>query len=105
MKAVKLTKKMLKMHPADLLVELGAYNKEKKRVYPSEVYLSKKDCKTLRNVLTKQAKKEYAYLSKNRLKSLIGMEWLNYGLNETLVDAIKPGYVLVDEDGIQKKNG
>ena len=100
MKAVKLTKKMLRMHPADLLLELGAVNMPKTQAYPSCVYMSKADYKELRQNLVKSAKKQYPYATKNRLDSSVNMELLNYGPSESLQDAIKPGYVLLDVDSI-----
>ena len=38
------------------------------------------------------------------LLSVVGMELLNYGPNETLAEALRPGYALVDEEGIEKEN-
>ena len=104
MKTVKVTKNMLKMHPADLLVKLGAVDKEKKFSYPGYVFFSKEDYKELRENLRNRAKKEFPHANKRGLDSVVGMELLNYGPNESLAEAIKPGYALVDEEGIEKEN-
>ena len=101
MKTVKITKKMLKMHPQDLLVELGAVNLEKKQAYPQHVYFSGVDYKQLRQNLNKSARKQYPWLLKKGLDRAVGMELLNYGPNESLAEAIKPGWALVDEEGIE----
>ena len=39
MKAIKVTKKMLKMHPADLMVSLGAIDEAKKNPIPTTCVL------------------------------------------------------------------
>ncbi len=101
MKTVKVTKKMLKLHPQDLLIKLGAANVEKRRAYPQHVYFSKADYKELRANVQKMAKKEYPYSSKKGLDYAVGMTLLDLGPNETLAEAIKPGYAVVDFDSIK----
>lgn len=104
MKTVKVTKNMLKMHPADLLVKLGAVDKEKKFAFPGCVYFSKEDYKELRKNLKNRALVEFPHASTRGIASVVGMELLNYGPNETLAEALRPGYALVDEEGIEKEN-
>ena len=103
MKIVKITKKMLRMTPSDLLIKLGAVDKQKLQAYPQHVYFSREDYKELRENINKQAKKEFPGATKRGLDSVVGMELLNYGPNETLADAIRPGYALIDEVGIEKE--
>lgn len=102
MKTVKITKKMLKMHPADLLVNLGAVDKEKRIAYPQHVYISKEDYKELRKNLKNLAKKSCPGATDHVLTYSIGVDLLNYGPNETLAEAIRPGYALVDEETIER---
>lgn len=101
MKTIKLTKRTLRLHPADLLIKLGAVDLEKKRAYPSHVYFSKEDYKELRVNLRKNAKKQYPGFRSRYIDSAVGMELLNYGPNQNLEEAIRPGYVLVDFDSIE----
>lgn len=101
MKTIKLTQKMLKMHPADLLIKLGAVNLEQKLAFPQDVYFSKEDYKKLTDNLKSQAKKSNPHTPKRLLDYSVGVDMLNYGPNETLKDAIRPGYALVDFQSIQ----
>lgn len=103
MKTVKITNKMLKMHPADLLIKLGAVDKEKKFAYPNYVYFSKEDLKELRVNLKTLAKKNCPGTSDKLINYSVGMDWLNYSPNETLAEAIRPGYALVDEEKFKKE--
>lgn len=102
MKTVKLTKKMLKLHPADLLVKLGAVNKEKTESYPSNVYFSDKDSSALKKNLVTKAKKSMPSASKKYVDYSVGMEWLNYGPNESLGNVLKPGYAVIDTNFSEK---
>lgn len=95
---------MLKHHPCDLLVALGAVDKDNTITFPSHVYFSKEDYRELKQNVRKQARKEFPYATKIGLDSVVGMELLNYGPNESLAHAIRPGYALVDEEGIEKEN-
>ena|ERR1035438_2053342 len=104
MKTVKITKNMLKMHPQDLLIKVGAANVAKKRAYPQHVYFSTEDYRKLRENVRKQARKEYPHATKLGLDSVVGMELLNYGPNESLAEAIRPGYALVDVYWIKKES-
>lgn len=103
MKTIKLTKKMLKMHPADLLIKLNLVNKEKTIVYPQHVYFSKEDYKELRGNLMAYAKKQVPFSTKRLLDCTVGVDLLNYGPNESLADAIKPGYAIIDEEAIKNE--
>ena len=102
MKTIKLTKKMLKMHPADLLIKLGAVDKEEKNVFPSHVYFSKEDYKELRTNLKFLAKKSAPNTSERLLNYSVNVDSLNYGPNQSLEKAIRPGYALIDEEAIEK---
>lgn len=103
MKMVKLTKNMLKCYPADLLVALGAVDNNNTVTFPNHVYFSKEDYYELRSNVRKQAKKVYPNATKMRIDGIVGMELLNYGPNESLAEAIRPGYALVDLEKIKKE--
>jgi len=103
MEVIKLTKKMLKMHPADLLIKLGAADLKKKVAYPQHVYFSREDYKELGNNLKAYAKKTAPYTSSRIVNYSVGMDLLNFGPNETLKDAVRPGWALVDKKGIAKE--
>ena len=100
MKTVKLTKNLLKKAPSDILIALGAVDSGKKQAFPSHVYFSKEDYAQLRKNTLKLFQKEYPGIRVKRLKTSVEMELLNYGPNELLADAIRPGYALIDEEGI-----
>lgn len=102
MKPVKLTKKMLKMHPVDLLVKLGAVDEVKKQTYPQHVYVSKEDYRELRKNLLALAKKGCPGTSSRLINLSVGMDLLNYGPNETFGNVIRPGYALIDVHSIEK---
>lgn len=104
MKVVKLTKKMLNMHPADLLVKLDAVNLEQDLTFPGEVYFSEKDYKTLRANLVKSAKKQLGDVTKKTIELTVNMELLNFGPNESLAKVLKPGFALVDMNKITHMN-
>lgn len=53
--------------------------------------------------MRKQAKKVYPNATKMRIDGIVGMELLNYGPNESLAEAIRPGYALVDLEKIKKE--
>lgn len=98
-KIVKISKRDLKDLPK-LLTKVGAVFRD--QAYPSAVYCSKEDAKEIRKNLLKSFKKEYPYLSNNKLKFSESMTWLNLGPNESLQDAIRPGYILVDTELMKK---
>jgi len=91
MKAVKLTKTQLKLSPAYFLNDLGARNAD-------EVYVSKEDYQTLKNNLAKQMRKNFPGMGKGALERALGWELLAFGANETLRDAIRPGYAILNFD-------
>lgn len=101
MKVVKLTKKMLRMHPADLLIELGAINNgDFPRTFPQHVYISKEDYKLLKKNLIDKVKKRRGRVFNKIDAFSVNADLFNFGPNQNLEDAIRPGYVLVDEEGI-----
>ncbi len=103
MKVVKLNKKLLSLHPAIFLKKIGAINVEQTRVFPSDVYLSKKDYKSLEDTVRKMAKKEMPGATKVYINKQVSWEMLGYGPNESLGDAIKDGFALIDEEAIKKE--
>src|SRR5271165_6369817 len=101
MREVKLTKKMLKMTCADLLAHLGAIDESARLAFPQHVYMSFKDCKAYEKVqfsLIKNGNREY---TKRAIDNMLGFEFLNYGPNLTLGYSIKPGFILINEEGIE----
>jgi len=99
---VKLTKKMLNLHPLDLLIELGAISNGKKRVYPGNVYFSKEDSKKLKVNLKKLAKRTAPHSNKRLINYAVKLDWLNYGPNNGLSRVIKPGWAIIDVDAIKR---
>jgi len=103
MKIVKINKKLLSLHPSMFLKKIGAVNIEQKMVFPSEVYLSKKDYKTLESSVRKMIKKELAGFKKDYIERYVSIEMLAYGPNKSLADAIKDGVALIDEEAIKQR--
>lgn len=101
MKIVKITKNMTSLCPCDFLVKLGAFSQELKQTFPEHVYISKKDYNTLEKNLIKTIKKEDRKITKAQLELVKGFEMLNYGPNQSLAEAIVPGFALIDEDKIK----
>lgn len=71
------------------------------QAYPSHVYMNPKDYSTLERNIYKQFKKEYPWLSTIKLKTSTGMHLLSFG--PITLKAVSPGYVLVDDKGIQSE--
>lgn len=84
------------------LNRIGAVSKN--QAFPSDVFISEKTAKLFKIEYMKLAKKEYPYLKKQRLQNIVSMEWLNLGPYEVPGDAIKTGYVLVDNISINNKH-
>lgn len=101
MKAIKLNKRLLNKHPADILIEFGAVDLN--QGFPEHVYFSKEDYQTLKKNLIKKAKKELKGYSNHYIKYAVGVELLQFGPNESLASAIKPGFALIDMDAIENE--
>ncbi len=99
MKQVKISKSLLKKHPADILLAFGVTKIN--ICYPQHVYFSGEDYKILRKNLRAKAKKEYPGATAKIITSAVEMELLNFGPNESLAKAIRPGYALIDTDSIE----
>lgn len=102
MRTYKLTKAMTKDMEI-LLSTVGAVmhlpdGEGRKRAFPSYVFVSKNDYKKLTQEVTKSFRKEYPYISPRKLKSSVGMHLLNLG--PVVVNGIKDGFVLVDNNAI-----
>lgn len=100
MKQVKIKDSDLNKGLESLLTKLGAVNKEKRRAYPSHVYMSLEDYAKVKKFYKKAFKKEYPGLNSKAIEASIGMELLNLGPSTILGKSIRPGYVLVNEDAI-----
>jgi hypothetical protein len=97
MRLVKIRKSWL--NDASLLLKkVGAL--QGNQAFPSDVYISEEDYKTLEYATTQFGKK--MGFRGDRLKSAVGFELLNLGPNTLLAKALKPGYVLVDDDAIRQ---
>jgi len=101
MKLVKIKKSLLKKDWVAILTELGAVNQKLKQAFPSSVYMSAEDIKTVRANTKVQLKKEHKYISKKHLDYSEAMHFLNLGASSRFETALKSGYVLVDTDEIQ----
>lgn len=101
MKAIKITKGLLKKTPVELMVEIGAVDMSTNRVFPDCVYLSKEDFKTLMSNFSKHVDKTYKSYSKHHRKGIVSFENLSYGPNEALKDVVKKGFILVDDAAIE----
>ena len=99
MKVVKLRQSDLKKPVEDLLRKLGAV--KGKLAFPNCVYMNTNDYKVLTRNMVLHVKKAYPNLRKNKVDYTVGMIMLNLGPNTSLGDAIKPGYVLIDEEGLK----
>lgn len=93
----KLTAKMLK-DPATLLRSVHAVTND--NAYPQHVYVCKQDYNKIVSNLRKLLKKQSPYASKRVIETTIGFEMLNLGPNTS--NGVKPGYVIVDANGIEK---
>jgi hypothetical protein len=93
-KVVKLKRATLNRLPEELLELLGLV--EGNRAFPERLYLSRADSSTLRKYLKRTVKKGSKNAPAKYLQYVEGMHWLNYGPNESLDRAIKPGYALID---------
>jgi len=65
--------------------------------HPEQLYISAKDATTLKLNIKRLLRKQNPYSSKVKLHMFACTQWLNYGPNESLSDAIKPGYVMIKD--------
>lgn len=98
MKVVKLKKTDLKKLPEELLRKFGLVNDKNKTANPSALYFSEADAKVLKQNLKNRYKKEMSHASSKHIEYSAGVHWLNLGPNESLKEALKPGYAIVDEN-------
>ena len=84
------------MHPADLLVNLGLVDLDKKEAYPSRLFFSKEDYKELENNLKKSIKRTDGWTAK-AVNYSVGIDMLNYGPNQSLEEVIRPGWALISD--------
>ncbi len=68
--------------------------------FPSHVYASGVDYKLMQKCCARAARKEYPKASTRLVEYSVGMYMLNLGPNTSLGNAIRPGWVLVDTEGI-----
>jgi hypothetical protein len=97
------TYKLKSKHYSDLtqmLIDVGATDLALKQAFPGDVYCSKEDMKKMTQAITKAFKKEYPGLQNSALKAAVGMYLLNYSPNTSVSEAVRSGYVLVDNDSI-----
>jgi len=98
--------RIVRLSPGDLrrsLVELmDKYGlKHANRVYPSFLHMSEEDAAVLRRNNRRQIRAEMPNATKRKVDYTIGMEWLNYGPNTRYGKVLKPGYILIDADGLK----
>jgi hypothetical protein len=99
MKAIKITKNMLK-NPAVLLKKVGAVYEND--AFPSYVYMNKSDYLKLKKNLIKAFKKEYPHAVKRKIQASVEMILLNLG-PVNLKKGIEKGYLLVDDKAINNQ--
>jgi hypothetical protein len=97
MTEIKIRKSWLR-DPTLLLKKLGAVKGN--QAYPSDVYISARDYEFMRTSLRKVGKKQR--LGGRRLDMAVEMELLNYGPNQSLKNAIRQGFALVDTKTIKE---
>ena len=85
---------------SSLLIDVGAVDTKTNSAFPSHVYSSKEDIKRMTREITKAFKKEYPYLRSEKIRVSVAMHMLNLSPNESLAQAVKPGFVLVDDNAI-----
>lgn len=93
MKVIKFRQSLLNKSCDDIMRFANAVDELKKQAYPEFVYMSKTDYKTLRKNLTKKYGKLFTE-----------MHLLNLGPNQSLENAVKDGYLIVDEESIKAMN-
>lgn len=91
---VKLTKKLLNLLPDELLVKIGAWDKELKQTYPQYVFMDSKDYNKYKSGIKKKVKKQ---------RSSIEYYFLMYGPSTGNQKITIPGYLLIDEYGIKEE--
>jgi hypothetical protein len=100
MKAIKLKKSWLR-DPETLLRKLGAFKEN--QGFPDLVYISAQDYKILYKNTQKAYKKLYPNLNNKKIEFSVNMEMLGLGPNQALENAIKPGFVLMEETRVFQK--
>lgn len=86
-----------------LLRRVGAVSKDGENGLPQHVYWNTSDLIKSRNLLIKAYKKEYKHLSHDSLMFSLAMYILNLAPNKVGGSGLKPGYMLIDEKGIQNE--
>jgi hypothetical protein len=99
MKAVKITKSMLKS-PETLLEKIGAVYED--LAFPSYVYMNEKDHSELEKNLLRVFKKKFPWKDKKQIKGMVETILLNLA-PVSLKKGIQKGYVLVDEKAINEE--
>lgn len=98
MKQVKITKRDLLKTPEDFLRKVGAVRGSTS--YPSCVQMSHEDLAVLKKNYRRRFRKAKPWLRKRQVDSAVGNCILMYGPATIYGEAIRPGYVLVDDSFI-----
>ena len=101
MKIVKLNKRLMKKGWYDIIKAVNAF--DGKQTFPSHIYMSKEDIKEVRKYTREQHKKDYPYQNNKQIDYSESFDFLCYGVNSSLENVLKPGYVLVDVEGIERE--
>lgn len=75
---------------------IGAVDGNKALV--DKVFWSEADYKKLKSELTKEFRKQYSYLRKDKIDSSVGMYLLNLGPSQSVEKVLKPGWALFIDD-------
>jgi hypothetical protein len=98
LKCLKLAAKDLKLPLAQLLSNLGTVHGG--RAYTGYVFFAESDLKQLRRNYRKTLRKEFPRAKKSGLDESTVEYFTQFMTNDALESALKPGYVLIDFDGI-----
>lgn len=102
-KVLRIKKSDLKKDPDQILAKVGAIDLDLKRAYPSHVHMSYQDYTELtRNLRRKVRKLLGRYATKQSVNQAVSLELLQFGPSTVLGEAVRPGYVLVDTEGLQE---
>jgi hypothetical protein len=103
LKSFRVKKTDLKKGPQHILEMAEAVRHDIGRAYPSQVYLSDEDYAYLRKQLERSMRKVFGrYATRKGIDYEVGLELLNLGPSTLLGKSIRPGYAVLDEDGLMR---
>jgi hypothetical protein len=101
MKQFRIKKADLRKGPLHVLTLVGAVAVELSRAYPSHVYMSAEDYAELKRNFAKDIKKLMGKTgTRKSIAYEVAIDMLNFGPSTVISSSVRPGYVIVDTDGI-----